>query len=258
MNSTTHGLTSALAGFWQTQGGDKRMERPPEQPATNGHSRTPSEEERLILAGYEESRRRDALGAQDKWHWKIAAGCLLLYGGIATGLALWMGLRPRVWHAPVQLVQVNEGKVEPIGPPQELLTYQPSDAQWMEMVTQWVLKRRWKSGDGPVTAEQINWVAMHTCGPAVEDVQRWEKEEKPLEIGKRRVQVEVTAVTKPDAPRAYNVLWKEYVTDQNRAPSEERWAGTFTVSRVKLTTPAMVLHNRLGLCVNAYSWARQP
>ena len=41
-----------------------------------------SETERLILAGYDELRRRDTLGMHDKWHWKLMAMGLLVYCGI--------------------------------------------------------------------------------------------------------------------------------------------------------------------------------
>jgi len=218
-----------------------------------------SDTAQLILAGYDEARRRDALRLHETHHWKLMALGLLVYCGVTTGAALWCGLRPTVFHAPVQLIQVNaQGTAEPIGPPQELLAYTPSDAQWMQMVSDWVRHRRWKGNDAPVAAADLAWVAMHTCTPAIADVQRWEKEEKPLDIGKRRTQVEITAVTKTDAPKAYNVLWKEWVTEGTQPSVEHAWAGTFTVGRVKLTHQAMVLHNRLGLCVTAYSWSKQP
>lgn len=215
--------------------------------------------ERLILAGYDELRRRDTLGVYDKWHWKLLAMALLVYCGLVTGIALWIALRPRTITAPVQLVQVNtQGMVEPLGPPQDLLAYTPVDAQWMQLVSDWVLKRRWKGSDAPVAAANVAWLAMHTCKPAMDDLKRWEKVEKPLEIGKRRVQVELLAVTKTDAPKAYNVLWKEWITEGTQPTVEQRWAGTFTVGRIALKHQEMVLHNRLGLCVTAFSWSQQP
>lgn len=222
-------------------------------------TREASQEERLILAGYEEARRRDALGVQDKWHWKLFAFWLGAYSSLATVVIGGLLLRPITIHAPVQLVQVNDqGKVEPIGPPQDLLVYQPSDAQWMQMVGDWVVKRRWKGVDGPQASEDLNWLYFHTCKPAREDLQRWEKAEKPLEIGKRRVQVELLAVTKTDAPKAFNVLWKEWVTEGTQPAVEQHWAGTLTVGRIKLAHQKAVLHNRLGLCVTTYNWAPQP
>ena len=63
------------------------------------------------------------------------------------------------------------------------------------------------------------------------------------------MQVELTAVTKTDAPKAYNVFWKEWVTEGTQPAVEQRWAGTFTVGRIALTHQEMVLQNRLGLCV---------
>lgn len=218
-----------------------------------------SDTERLILAGYDELRRRDTLGVHDKWHWKLCAMGLLAYCGLVTATALWLALRPRTIHAPVQLVQVNDkGQVEPLGPPQALLAYTPVDAQWMALVSDWVLKRRWRGSDAPLAAANVAWLQMHTCKPATEDLKRWEKTDKPLEIGKRRVQIELLAVTKTDAPKAYNVLWKEWITEGMQPTVEQRWAGTFTVGRIALSHPEMVLHNRLGLCVTAFSWSQQP
>jgi type IV secretory pathway TrbF-like protein len=218
-----------------------------------------SDHHRLILAGYDELRRRDTLGVHDKWHWKLLAMGLLLYCGVITAMAFWLALKPQTIQAPVQLVQVNhQGQVEPLGPPQDLLAYTPTDAQWMQLVSDWVLKRRWKGSDAPLAAANVAWLQMHTCKPALEDLRRWEKVEKPLEIGKRRVQVELMAVTKTDAPKAYNVLWKEWITDGTQPTVEQRWAGTFTVGRLVLRHQEMVLHNRLGQCVTASSWAQQP
>ena len=221
--------------------------------------RTPSEEERLILAGYDEARRRDALGMQDKWHWKLMALGLLAYCSVVTAVALWLALRPTIVHAPVQLVQVNDrGQVEPLGPPHDVLRYTPTEAQWMQMVGDWAMKRRWKGIDPVQAAVNVDWLYMHTCKPALDDVRRWEKDEKPVEVGKRKVQVELLAVTKTDAPKAYNVLWKEFITDGTQPAVEQRWAGTFTVGRVKLRDQRMVVNNRLGLCVTAYNMAQQP
>ena len=218
-----------------------------------------SDTERLILAGYDELRRRDTLGVHDKWHWKLLAMGLVLYCGLVTAAALWFALRPRLIQAPVQLVQVNtQGMVEPLGPPQDLLAYTPVDAQWMQLVSDWVLKRRWKGSDAPMAAANVAWLTMHTCKPAIDDLRRWEKVEKPLEVGKRRVQVELLAVTKTDAPKAYNVLWKEWITEGTQPTTEQRWAGTFTTGRLALKHQEMVLQNRLGLCVTAFSWSQQP
>ena len=83
--------------------------------------------------------------------------------------------------------------------------------------------------------------------------------EKPFEVGKKLVSVELKSITKTPAPESYQVLWAETSTDKNMpVVKTQLWTGTFSVGRIQLPKLADTLENRLGLCVTAYDLSPQP
>ena len=90
-------------------------------------------------------------------------------------------------------------------------------------------------------------------------IQTLEEWEKPFELTKKLVSVELKSVTKTPAPESYQVLWTETRTEQAQpAVKTAQWTGTFTVGRYRPPTLADTLDNRLGLCVTAFDLSPQP
>ena len=212
----------------------------------------------LILAGYAEATRRDAVRAHARQDIRTVSHCLTGICLLLAGLLAWFAFRPQVLYAPIQPVLVVDGQVQPVGPPLDLYAYQPPEGQWMTMLADWVQKWRGRGVDRNLAAWHARWVTMYSCPPALAQVRASAAAEKPPDagLGPKKVWVVITAVTKTPSATAFNVQWTETVTVGAQAPVVEQWTGTFTVGRVRLGTAEMVTHNRLGLCVDNFDWRR--
>ena len=90
-------------------------------------------------------------------------------------------------------------------------------------------------------------------------LQTLEEHEKPFEVKKKLVSVELKSITKLPAPEGYQVLWTETSTEPtNPTVKTAQWTGTFSVGRIQLPTLTDAMDNRLGLCVNAFDLSQQP
>jgi type IV secretory pathway TrbF-like protein len=201
---------------------------------------------------------RDGTAERRVWHWQLVCAALLV---TVLAVGVWDHLRPReAVRAFVQVVQVNEdGRVVHLGLPQDLLTYQPQDAQWLDMLSEWVRRVRWRGSDPVMAQANWNWARAHLCGgPVKELVDELEKREKPFtELGKRLVAVEIKAATATPAPSTYHVFWEETSTEAT-IQRVKKYTGTFTVGRMQPATPAVLMQNRLGLCITAFNMSEQP
>jgi type IV secretory pathway TrbF-like protein len=179
---------------------------------------------------------------------------------LTLSVMVWQFLDARRVQAFVQTVQVDDkGKVVQLGMPQDLLAYTPPDGVWIDMLSEWVRRMRWRGTDATLTRAQWVWVYRHTCGQARRLLQTMEEKEHPFKPGKKLVAVELRSVTKTPVPESYQVLWAETSTEPS-SPSVKTtlWTGTFSVGRIQLPTLADAMDNRLGLCVTAYDLSPQP
>ena len=97
---------------------------------------------------YREIERRD--GAAN-WHaalWFRFACVLAVVLMVSLAAVVYLAVKASKVQAFVQPVQITEeGKMVLIGVPKDLLDYQPDDSQVMDMLAQWVVKRRWKGDE---------------------------------------------------------------------------------------------------------------
>jgi type IV secretory pathway TrbF-like protein len=219
--------------------------------ATNGHG-TPSEMERLE-ASYRIIQQRDGTAERRAFQWKLLA-CALV--AITLGIGIWDHLDRRVEVKPfVQTVQVNErGQVINIGLPQDLLSYTPADGEYLDMLTEWVRKVQWRGSDKVAAQFNWNWARAHLCGgPVKRLMDSHEKQVKPFDnVGKKLTSIEITHATNTPVPQTYHVLWNE-ISSEASVETLHRWMGSFTVGRLKPQTEAVLLMNRRGLCISAFS-----
>lgn len=202
--------------------------------------------------------QRDGTAERRVWHWQLVAAALI---AIVLGVGIWDHLDPRAEvRAFVQVVQVNEdGQIQHLGLPQDLLAYTPQDAQWLDMLSEWVRRVRWRGND-PVKAQaDWNWARAHLCGRQVMHLfDEMEQREKPFtDLGRRLVAVEIKAATATPVPLTFHVFWEETTTDFTLQRTKP-YTGTFSVGRLQPANQAMLMHNRLGLCIKALNISEQP
>src|SRR5215813_4283137 len=165
---------------------------------------------------YREIERRDGAA---QWHaalWFRFACLLAVVLLDALSVIAYLALKANQVQAFVQPVQITEeGKMILVGIPQDLLAYQPEDSQWMDMLAQWVTKRRWKGDDDAMkrTRNDWAWLYRHTCGAASKFLEGEEVHEQPFKPSKTRASIEITSITKTTTPESYQVVWHEVSVD---------------------------------------------
>jgi type IV secretory pathway TrbF-like protein len=218
---------------------------------TNAHGTT-GELERLEKA-YQIIQRRDGAAERRAFQWRMFAYALV---AALVGLGIWDHLdRREALQGFVQVVQVNdEGEVVKVGVPQDLMAYEPSDGQYLDMLAEWVRQVQWRGSDKVATQFNWNWARAHLCGgPVKRLMDAHEKHVKPFEnVGKKLTSIEITHATRTPVPQTYHLLWNE-ITSEASVETVHPWMGTFTVSRLKPATQAVLLMNHLGLCISAFS-----
>jgi hypothetical protein len=229
----------------------------------NGHTlpTIASDEWQRIDQAYREIQRRDDRAEHRAWRWERFALALVALWITTLGVMVWQFLDARKVQAFVQVVvQDDKGLLLQVGVPQDLLAYTPPDGVFMDMLSEWVKRMRWRGTDPVMTkAVQWAWVYRHTCGQARRMVQAMEDKEHPFKTQKKLVSVEIKSVTKTPVPESYQVLWAESTTEPTSPTVKTTlWTGTFSVGRIELPTMADALDNRLGLCVTAYDVSQTP
>ena len=228
----------------------------------NGHgvAPVPTDEWQRIDQAYRELQRRDGSAEHRAWRAERRLLAVLALFVLTLGVVVWQFTHAHTVQAFVQVVQVDaQGHLVQVGLPQDLLTYTPEEGLWMDMLSEWVRRIRWRSSDQTVTKMEWAWVYRHTCGQARRMLQAVEEQEKPFDGKKKLVSVELKSITKTPAPESYQVLWTETTTEQTQPTVKTTpWTGTFTVGRYRPPTLADTLDNRLGLCVTAFDVTPQP
>jgi type IV secretory pathway TrbF-like protein len=218
-----------------------------------------AEMQRLEVA-YATIQARDGTAERRAWHWQMTA--LLAVAGL-IGLGIWDHVDKRGIPQPfVQtVVQQDDGSLVSLGMPQNLLAYEPQEGVWLEMVSTWIMKARWRGKDAVLAQADMAWLQYHTCGP---EARRLLSEEQTrvrsaIEKGAQPlVMVELKSVTKTPSPLSYQVLWKETAIAKYLPPEEKLYTATLTTGRIYPSSQEMLMQNRLGLCVTAYDISPQP
>ena len=208
---------------------------------------------------YHEIERRD--GAAN-WHAALwfRFACLLAVVVIvalsAIGYFATMASRVQAFVQPVQITE--EGKMVLVGMPKDALDYQPEEAEWMDMLAQWVTKRRWRGDEEGYkrTRNDWSWLYRHSCGYGSKLLAHDEVTEQPFKPSRLKASIEIKSITKTTTPESYQVVWHEVTVDKLAATLKEvDYVGTFTVGRLRPKTITEAMDNRLGICVTGYDLA---
>jgi len=193
--------------------------------------------------------QRDVRAQELRW-WRRGALGALAVAGLCAGLA-YLGWYARPEVVPlVQHVFVDaQGTAVSVGPPIPMAQYTPQDWQWIQMVREYVVRLRWRGLDEGQLIQAWQWLELHTCGQAEEQLRRYKDVEKPFEkIGLKRREISNVNVTKGDMPLMYTVLWTEIYTAGVQLPVTTTQSVTFGVAR-RAVEPAQRAVNGFGLCV---------
>jgi type IV secretory pathway TrbF-like protein len=208
---------------------------------------------------YHEIERRD--GAAN-WHaalWFRFACVLALVLIVALSAIVYFAMHASRVQAFVQPVQITEaGKMVLVGFPKDLLDYHPEDAEWMDMLAQWVTKRRWRGDEEGYkrTRNDWSWLYRHSCGYGSKLLAHDEVTEQPFKPSRLKASIEIKSITRTTTPESYQVVWHEVAVDKLAATLKEAdYVGTFTVGRLRPKTITEAMDNRLGICVTGYDLA---
>jgi len=211
-----------------------------------------------LEAAYRIIQQRDGTAERRAWHWQVTA-MLALIGLIGVGVWDHLDRRGRIEPFVQTVVQQEDGSLVSLGVPVGLLSYEPDEGIWFEMVAEWIRRYRWRGKDAVLAQADMSWLQYHTCGMEARrlltDEQRgW----KPEHVGKALVMVELKSVTKTPSPLSYQVLWKETTMPKAMPAEEKLYTATLTTGRTFPSSQEMLMQNRLGLCVVAYNISVQP
>ena len=225
---------------------------------TKVHDASQAEIERVKRV-YHEIERRD--GAAN-WHaalWFRFACLLAVVVIVALSAIVYFATMASRVQAFVQPVQITEeGKMVLVGMPKDALDYQPEEAEWMDMLAQWVTKRRWRGDEEGYkrTRNDWSWLYRHSCGYGSKLLAHDEVTEQPFKPSRLKASIEIKSITKTTTPESYQVVWHEVTVDKLAATLKEvDYVGTFTVGRLRPKTITEAMDNRLGICVTGYDLA---
>ena len=208
---------------------------------------------------YHEIERRDGAA---QWHaalWFRFACLLAVVLLVCVSAIVYFAMQASKVQAFVQPVQITEeGKMVLVGLPKDLLDYQPEDSQVMDMLAQWVTKRRWRGDEEGYkrTRHDWAWLYRHSCGYGSKLLANDEVKEQPFKPSKLKASIEIKSITKTATPESYQVVWHEVTVDKLASTLKEQdYIGTFTVGRLRPKTLSEAIDNRLGMCVNGFDLA---
>jgi type IV secretory pathway TrbF-like protein len=260
-NGTLHatGAREALSGVQEPSAPERALLERLSQEIVHRLQEASSAESVRIQQVYREIERRD--GAAN-WHaalWFRFACVLAVVLIVAIGAVVVLATKASTVQAFVQPVQItDEGTMVLIGVPKDLLDYQPEESQVMDMLAQWVTKRRWRGDEEGYkrTRNDWSWLYRHSCGTGSTLLAHDEITEQPFTPSKLRASIAIKSITKTATPESYQVAWHEVTVDKLASTLKEQdYIGTFTVGRVRPKNLSEAMDNRLGICVTGYDFA---
>src|SRR6202047_2610656 len=216
------------------------------------YSHTPQPETSYQKAAQVWDERIGSARVQAK-NWRLMAfGCLLLSGGLASGL-IWQSLRGTVTPWVVQVDRL--GQAQAVAPADS--SYQPSDPQIAFHLARFIEDVRGLPADGIVLRQ--DWVRAYAVttgrgGPALKEYAR---PNAPFaNLGKLQISVEVSSVIRA-SPASFRVAWIQRVYENGALSATERWTAILTIVIDTPRDADRLRKNPLGVYVNAINWSKE-
>jgi type IV secretion system protein VirB5 len=158
-------------------------------------------------------------------NWRLMAfGCLLLSGGLASGL-VWQSVRGTVTPWVVQVDRL--GQAQAVAPADG--SYQPTDPQIAFHLARFIEDVRGLPADGIVLRQ--DWLRAYdfTTDRGAAALNDYARTNDPFaNLGKLQISVEVTSVIRA-SPTSFRVAWIQRSYENGSLSATERWTAILTV-----------------------------
>ncbi len=186
-------------------------------------------------------------------NWRLMAfGCLLLSGGLASGL-VWQSLRGTVTPWVVQVDHL--GQAQAVAPADG--SYQPTDPQIAFHLARFIEDVRGLPTDGIVLRQ--DWLRAYdfTTDRGAVALNDYARTNDPFaNLGKLQISVEVTSVIRA-SPTSFRVAWIQRSYENGSLSATERWTAILTVVIDTPRDADRLRKNPLGVYVNAINWSKE-
>jgi type IV secretion system protein VirB5 len=216
------------------------------------YGRTPEPETPYQKAAQVWDERIGSARVQAK-NWRLMAfGCLMLSGGLASGL-IWQSLRGTVtpW-----VVQVDHfGQAQAVAPADG--SYQPTDPQIAFHLARFIEDVRGLPTDGIVLRQE--WLRAYdfTTDRGAAALNDYARTNDPFaNLGKLQISIEVTSVIRA-SPASFRVAWIQRSYENGSLSATERWTAILTVVIDTPRDADRLRKNPLGVYVNAINWSKE-
>ena len=186
-------------------------------------------------------------------NWRLMAfGCLMLSGGLASGL-VWQSLRGTVTPWVVQVDRL--GQAQAVAPAE--VSYQPSDPEIAFHLARFIEDVRGLPADGIVLRQ--DWLRAYdfTTDRGAAALNDYARTNDPFaNLGKLQISVEVTSVIRA-SPASFRVAWIQRSYENGSLSATERWTAILTVVIDTPRDADRLRKNPLGVYVNAINWSKE-
>jgi type IV secretion system protein TrbF len=216
------------------------------------YGRTPQPETSYQKAAQVWDERIGSARVQAK-NWRLMAfGCLLLSGGLASGL-IWQSLRGTVTPWVVQVDRL--GQVQAVAPADS--NYQPTDPQIAFHLARFIEDVRGLPADGIVLRQ--DWLRAYdfTTDRGAAALNDYARTNDPFaNLGRLQISVEVSSVIRA-SPTSFRVAWIQRSYENGSLSATERWTAILTVVIDTPRDADRLRKNPLGVYVNAINWSKE-
>ncbi|WP_159008628.1 conjugal transfer protein TrbF [Bradyrhizobium sp. S69] len=186
-------------------------------------------------------------------NWRLMAfGCLMLSGGLASGL-VWQSLRGTVTPWVVQVDHL--GQAQAVAPADG--SYQLTDPQIAFHLARFIEDVRGLQADGIVLRQ--DWLRAYdfTTDRGAAALNDYARTNDPfVNLGKLQISIEVTSVIRA-SPASFRVAWIQRSYENGSLSATERWTAILTVVIDTPRDADRLRKNPLGVYVNAINWSKE-
>ncbi|MGO3934235.1 conjugal transfer protein TrbF [Rhodopseudomonas pseudopalustris] len=186
-------------------------------------------------------------------NWRLMAfGCLLLSGGLASGL-VWQSVRGTVTPWVVEVDRL--GQVQTVAPADS--RFQPTDPQIAFHLARFIEEVRGLPTDGIVLRQ--NWLHAYdfTTDRGAAALNDFARTNDPFaNLGKLQISIEVSSVIRA-SPTSFRVAWIQRAYENGSLSVTERWTAIVTVVLDPPRDADRLRKNPLGIYVNAINWSKE-
>jgi type IV secretion system protein VirB5 len=186
-------------------------------------------------------------------NWRLMAfGCLMLSGGLASGL-VWQSLRGTVTPWVVQVDHL--GQAQAVAPADG--SYQPTDPEIAFHLARFIEDVRGLPADGIVLRQ--DWLRAYdfTTDRGAAALNDYARTNDPFaNLGKLQISVEVTSVIRA-SPISFRVAWIQRSYENGSLSATERWTAILTIVIDTPRDADRLRKNPLGVYVNAINWSKE-